>query len=502
MNTHNLKPFVKALLAVVLVGAVSCRTDLLDPQPKTHFPASIVFDTPQRVEQQVNGLYDAVKNGYFLGARLQVYLDVRGEDFINRNNNGVTGLQTWNHTVVESTNEVNNVWAYGYQAINQVNVFLQDLEANASKFVAPTFAENYATVQVPQYQAEARFLRAVSYFYLLQLYARPYIDGNGSRPGLPLRLNAETGFDNNDMPRSTVAQVYEQILNDLNFAEQNLPVEQTEALRVNRAHQNAAIAFKTRVYLAMSQWNEVIREADKIVSQEAPFRAATGNRHELSPSIAAVFAPPQRTLESIFSLPYTNQDAPTTQSQIAYYYLPATRKVAGDPTGNGEYFLNPSGIVANQGWKATDARRAFLIPAASGTNLYLNKYPTGAPYTDQVPVIRYAEVLLNLAEAITRSTNAVEPRAIALLNAVRGRSDPSTQFTTADFPTATALADAILTERRIEFMGEGMRSNDLMRLNLTIPGKGTVPAVNPTDPNYVWPIPAVELSANTVIERN
>jgi hypothetical protein len=51
-------------------------------------------------------------------------------------------------------------------------------------------------------------------------------------------------------------------------------------------------------------------------------------------------------------------------------------------------------------------------------------------------------------------------------------------------------------------MGEGMRSNDLMRLNLTIPGKGTVPAVNPTDPNYVWPIPAVELSANTVIERN
>ncbi len=489
-------------MVAAMVGTAACRTDLLDPQPKTHFPAAIIFDTPQRVEQQVNGLYDAVKNGYFLGARLQVYIDVRGEDFINRNNNGVTGLQTWNHTVVESTNDVNNVWAYGYQAINQINVFLQELDANAGKFVAPVFAENYATVQVPQYQAEARFLRAVSYFYLLQLYARPYIDGNGSRPGLPLRLQAETGFDNNDLARSTVAQVYDQILQDLDFAEQQLPLEQTEALRTNRAHRNAAIAFKTRVYLAMTRWSDVIREADKIVSPTAPFRATTGNRHELSPSIAAVFAPPQRTLESIFSLPYTNQDAPVTQSQIAYYYLPATRRVSGDPTGNGEYFLNPTGIVANTGWKATDARRAFLITAATGTNLYLNKYPTGAPYTDQVPIIRYAEVLLNLAEAITRSTNAVEPRAVELLNAVRGRSDPSTQFTAADFADGAALANAILTERRIEFLGEGTRSNDLMRLNLPIPGKGTVPAVNPSDPNYVWPIPAVELSANTIIERN
>jgi hypothetical protein len=95
----------------------------------------------------------------------------------------VTGLQTWNHTLVETNNEVNNLWVYAYQAINASNVFLKGLDDNASRFVQPAFPDDFASVRVPQYQAEARFLRGISYYYLLQLYARPYIDGNGSRPG-------------------------------------------------------------------------------------------------------------------------------------------------------------------------------------------------------------------------------------------------------------------------------------------------------------------------------
>jgi hypothetical protein len=62
--------------------------------------------------------------------------------------------------------------------------------------------------------------------------------------------------------------------------------------------------------------------------------------------------------------------------------------------------------------------------------------------------------------------------------------------------------DAILLERRIEFLGEGIRNIDLMRLNATIPGKGSVPAIAPTNVQYIWPIPSTELATNTLMTRN
>ncbi|RYY09061.1 MAG: RagB/SusD family nutrient uptake outer membrane protein, partial [Cytophagaceae bacterium] len=375
------------------------------------------------------------------------------------------------------------------------------------------------------YRAEARLLRALCYYSLLQLYARPYVDGNGSRPGLPLRLTAETGLGNNDLARSTVAQVYDQILLDLNYAEQNLPLRYTatqggaavSTLNVTRAHRNTAIALKSRVYLTMGRYADVIMEANKLVPTAAPYAAATGVPNALNSSIVAVFTAPQETSESILSFPFTAQDPPGTQNQLAYYYLPTTLG------GNGEYGLNTAAgsLYASTSFLTTDVRRTnFIAPVTTTTNgvsrteYFLSKYPTGSPYTDKAPVIRYSEVMLSLAEALARTTNTVDARALALLNAVRMRSNPaiaasgttpaipSPVFVTTDFASANDLITAILLERRIEFLGEGIRNIDLMRLNATIPGKGTVSAVPATAANYVWPIPSTELSANTLMTRN
>ena len=62
--------------------------------------------------------------------------------------------------------------------------------------------------------------------------------------------------------------------------------------------------------------------------------------------------------------------------------------------------------------------------------------------------------------------------------------------------------NAVLLERRIEFLGEGIRNIDIMRLNAPIPSKGTISAVNPTETLYIWPIPAPELAANRLMTRN
>jgi hypothetical protein len=121
---------------------------------------------------------------------------------------------------------------------------------------------------------------------------------------------------------------------------------------------------------------------------------------------------------------------------------------------------------------------------------------------DKAPVIRYAEVLLSLAEAKVRTSNAVNAEAIALLNSVRGRSDASKTYSAASFATPQALIDAILLERRIEFLGEGLRNNDLMRLLATIPAKASIGSVEPSSINYIWPIPNSELQVNKLMSRN
>jgi hypothetical protein len=107
---------------------------------------------------------------------------------------------------------------------------------------------------------------------------------------------------------------------------------------------------------------------------------------------------------------------------------------------------------------------------------------------------------LNLAEALARTnTIGVDARALALLNAVRQRSDPATVLAPA---TQAALIAAILNERRIEFLGEGLRDFDIVRLMQAFPAKGSAPAVAAGPQPYIWPISADEMSLNHLMTDN
>ncbi|NDC77086.1 MAG: RagB/SusD family nutrient uptake outer membrane protein [Chitinophagia bacterium] len=473
-------------LGLSALSLVSCQKDTwLNPQLTTAISDATAFDTRDRIAQQINSLYAAVKSGLYLGSRYIAYNEIRGDDYNNLRTNGVTGFQTWNHTIVASTNEVANVWGAAYSAINQANVFLDGMAAKGSTVVGSPLAN--------QYIAEARFIRAMCYYDLLQLYARPFWDGNGSKPGLPLRLKGNKSSGNNDLARSTVAEVYNQILQDLDFAEQNLPANYADALtNTTRAHRNTAIALKVRVNLSMQRYAQVIAEANKIVSTAAPFTAATGVAHALQASIRTVFTT-YTTTESIFSLPFTANNLPGTQNSLAFHFAPA-------PVGGSEYPLISTGIISRPEFRADDRRRTELLTVNSG-NTWINKYPTGPVNTDYAPIIRYSEVLLSLAESIARTTTGVDARALALLNAVHLRSQP-TAFAAGDFATNDAFRNAILMERRIELMGEGRRSPDLLRLGLPLPAKANVQAIQPSQAEYIWPIPDTELINNKLMTQN
>ncbi|WEK37310.1 MAG: RagB/SusD family nutrient uptake outer membrane protein [Candidatus Pseudobacter hemicellulosilyticus] len=486
-----MKKSIIGLCVLLVLASSSCKKDeLMEPFPQTSIIDSFSFATPDRVLNQVRALYTNLKSGQFYGGRYLLYNDIRGDEFLNMLTNGVTMYTTWNFTLGNTAQEVTGLWSQGYYVINTVNVFLEGLETKGKSVVGDSLANDYG--------AEARLIRGLVYYSLLQLYARPYWDGNGSKPGLPIRLTGNKSLQDYDLARSTVAQTYQQVLDDLNYAEQNLPLKYSSAtLNTTRAHRNTAIALKTRVYLSMQRYEDVITEANKIVTVAAPYSATTGVANALVSDITTVFKTPWTTVESVFSMPMASNEAPGTQNQLAYYYSP-TSGLGG--VGNGEYSLNPSGIIADATWLPADKRRSFVLETGTTTKRYwLTKYAVASPYTDFVPVMRYAEVLLNLSEAITRSTQTVDSRAVSLLNTVRQRSDAGTTFAPA---TWEDLAGLIIQERRIEFLGEGRRSPDLLRLGLTIPGKGAVSAIPATDIKYIWPISASELLLNDLMEDN
>ena len=472
---------------------VSCNKDLLTPVPQTSITDATAFDTPERVLNQVRSMYQGLKNGNFYGGRFQVYGDIRGEDFLNETGNLVTGADVWSlNPAGTSQNSVKNLWSQAYFTINLCNLFIDGMAVKGTAVVGPALSGNYL--------GEARLIRALSYYSLLQLYARPFADGNGSKPGLPLRLTGIKGSGSSDLARSTVAAVYAQIIIDLNLAETNLPLTNASAeLNTTRANRNTAIALKTRVYLSMLDYGNVINEGVKLASQAvAPFKALTGVADSLQPNIATVFTS-YNTTESIFSLPMTTTagDNPGTQNQLGFYFVRN-----GTSLGSAEYSLNPAGIVANAGWGTNDARKTALVfpfNNAAGKK-FLAKYQVASPYTDYPPVIRYSEVLLNYAEALARNNAGVNAKALALLSAVRLRSDPSATFVA--ITTQQQLIDAILLERRIEFLGEGLRNNDLMRLLQTIPAKGSAPAKSPSESGYIWPISSDEIALNKLMTDN
>ncbi|WP_343670287.1 RagB/SusD family nutrient uptake outer membrane protein [Chitinophaga sp.] len=466
-------------LGVLLAFSACSEKDLLDTVPSTSISDANAFGSASRILGLVNGAYDAVKGASLYGGRYLLYCDVRGEEFINVTANSYTAYESWNNSYNSGSNDINNLWSQAYTAINDANIIIDGL-ATSTGVISDTLNA--------QYTAEAKYIRALCYFSLVTVYATPYNADQGASKGLPLRLQAETDGSNNDLARSTVAEVYTQILSDLDAAEANLPDSySTDLLNTTRAHKSTAIALKTRVYLTMNNFAKVVEEAAKIVPQtSAPFSTTSyGVKHALQSDITTLFGTTYTTTESIFSMPMTSSDSYSGQSAIGYIY-----------NANSEYYLNPDGILGNAQWGSSDKRRGLLRLTSS--LYYLKKYAKASPYIDYIPVIRYAEVLLNYAEAAAQTGDLT--LATNLLKAVHARSDASYTFADEDVATAAALVSTIAIERRIELLGEGFRSGDLLRNLQTIPAKGSsslqANAVEPSASNYIFPAPNNELTTN------
>lgn len=514
--------------AISMFALAGCKKEL-DKSPFTVISDNVAFATPDRCLLALYGVYDAAQSspyivdgsvrGYPFGAANIQQGDARGEDIINvAAFFQITYQATYNATTANN----NGMWSALYALINKANASIEGFRTAATN--------NIITGPVAlQYEAECRFLRAMAHHEAVINYARPYRAGNGSALGIPYRdfsITSSVAVDQiKSLPRPTVAENYTKILEDLDFAEANLPNTLTPA--TIRATKAAAIALKMRVKLHMGDWAGVITEGNKLVPAAAPFVSPIGG-WTLTAAPNGPFTNNSST-ESIFSIRNDALDNTGVNGALASMFGPAS---AG---ARGLIAISPV-IYNNPGWLCDDLRRSQLM--VSGTNAngaatfnyFTRKYTSYTDRNDFAPQIRYAEVLLTLAEAEARQGTGVTTRALNLLNAVRNRAlaDPATQaYTAASFANKNALIAAILLERRIEFLCEGKRWGDIHR-NATDPdfSTGGIPAkyqnasqgesiyscngpINATqaaipyaDFKFIWPIPADEVIQNPIIAQN
>jgi hypothetical protein len=328
--------------------------------------------------------------------------------------------------------------------------------------------------------------------------------------------------------RGTVAEGYNLILSDLDYAEANLPATRSGSLLITRATKAAAVALKTRIYLHTGNWAKVIEEGNKLAPQTAaPFSSpgTLGSRSLTATPMGPFAAGNKNNTESIFSIENNDIDNPGVNGALPSMYRPENIGARG--------LVGISPTLWNQPfWLSTDFRKANMSTNDGVTNSgkgakFTTKYADFTARTDNAPVIRYAEVLLNLAEAIQRSSGTPDSRAFQLYNAVRSRAvnDPATNELS-DFATANDLIRAILNERRIEFVCEGLRWGDIHRLVQDpafgtggIPAKAnrgianystlytglpsttfsTHPFIPYSDFRFLWPIPTQEIVNNPVL---
>ncbi len=459
------KIFTIGLLSLALFA--SCA-DSLDKEPPLDLTNKEIFADTQHIESNLLGLYGSAKS--IIGLRLFDFNVARGDEFINQSVNNNEAISSYEMTVGQTTIDNTETWTKLYQAINNVNTFLEGIEEAKA-----TAGSNY-----DMWVAEAKFVRALSYYYLNDLYAQPYLLNKDAK-SVPLRLKSENSTGNNDLKRSTVSEVYAQIEDDLSDANiANLPSNTNTYDAVTRASQGAAHVLRQRIFMEQGKWDQAIAEGLAV------------NGYSLESDIANLFASPYITNETIFSFPMSETNRGSRQSAPAYYFYDGTRFVI-DFT---------SGIQSKEAYSLASDDRIAELTGKVGTQPISTKFKDSQNYLDWTPIFRYAEVLLNLSESYYQ--NGDETSARKYLSQVRRRSvKEADDVLDINSLSGEALKEAIYNERRAEFMGEGIRSLDIHRRGEDfIKQGGTVKEIriSPSTNGYIWPIPTIERSANKLIE--
>jgi tetratricopeptide (TPR) repeat protein len=446
-----------SLSLIVAMVMFSCSKKL-DVQPQNNVTPDQIQTSDDVIALMLGG-YGQLQNPNAFGERFQFIADLLASqdeiDFIGTFTN-YADIQS--KTTIENNSIASGIWINSYALINSMNTVLDKIDIVDEDLRDAT-------------AAEAKFMRGITYFELVNFYSQPYSVGNttAANSGVPIILQPTYAYDSTVKPsRNTIEEVYQQVITDLTDASNNLPTSAQDG----RATKYAAEAFLSRVYMQMHNYEEAATMADDVIN--------SGNYFLVS-DYSKAFNNDGYSTEDIFGILQSSQsNAGTNNNGLPTFYaaLPVGR---GDAQVNAGYFDYFSG---------NDQRAAFFydggsIGGFSGT--YTGKYST---LYKTIPVVRIAEMYLTRGEANLRKGG--EP--------VGGVAPDDDINVVRSARSADLISDAtgldFVDERFRELAFEGDRVWTRKRLKLQIDG------LSYDDPMLVLPIPQREMDVNKNLVQN
>ncbi len=449
-------------LALGLAGvftSTGCRKLLVVSPPEDHISTAMVFSSDTNALNALTGLYIQIMDnprGLFNGS-LTIYGGLSSDELVNTLPN--PSEDAFRTNTLSADNAIcTNLYNTAFNLIHIANTLVTGLEGSTA--VSPG--------EKAQLRGEAEFVRALVYFYLVNLYG-----------GVPLVTTADY-TTSAQLPRATSAQVYQQILTDLSDAQQLVSATYvtTVAFPKDRTRPNkaAVTALLARVDLYLGQWDKADSAATAVINNPL---------YRLEPGLDSVFLAGSR--EAIWQLQPVHGNMATAEGLA---FIPA------GPPYPSMYTLTD--VLVNN-IESGDQRRVHWAARAASGKYYAYKYKR-AVYDPAWPeydmVLRLGEVYLIRAEARLYSGDLVG--AAADLNVIRFR---------AGLPAVTAvdsagLLAALRHERQVELMVEwGHRWMDLKRMGVAdVVLGGEKPKWVSTA--VLWPLPATELVNNPGLVQN
>lgn len=466
-----------AILAALVLAGSSC-SDRLELLPEQALAGSQAFSSAANAEATLRGVYSQSQLLEVFGSGPQIIFDYQADntDFVG----SFPTLQDINTYVTTSPNATIQVyWQVHYRVINAANSVIENV---------PTIQDPALTADLSKRLiAEAKFLRAITHFNLLNMFGQPFQVQNGNTPGVPLLTKSFTGTI--EFPaRATVAACYEQIIKDLNEALVDLPVASTPASR-GRATKGAAAGYLSRLHLYKGEFQQAADFANQVISASTLYSLATNYS----------FYGATPTAEHVFVIINSATDNGRTGSGgWASYHRPAANG------GRGDCAMSPS-LETSFLTQPTDRRLVDLTVFGTAADTQRKrmslKFPDAANNTDLSPLMRTSEIYLNRAEALAE-LNGINNESLTLVNGIRTRAGlPAWTATT--FATKAAFITAILEERRKELCFEGHRRMDLLRKGLPLRTTGPTASLAVFGgPKTVLPLPQREIDLNKNLVQN
>jgi hypothetical protein len=435
---------ITALLLIVIFSTPSCKK-WLEIKPQDGKIREDYWQTRQQVEAAVIGCYVSLANASLVQS-LFTWGELRA-DMVELTNTASTEEVNYATANIQSTNSLTK-WNSIYTVINNCNTVIE---------YAPLVLSSDKTVnqqQINAYIGEARGIRALMYFYLLRTFGE-----------VPLQLKAVSSDARQELlPKSSQEEVFKVIIEDLAFAELNVPQAFGTDPRQNKGRLTRYVinAIQADAYLWMagkdhtSYYTECVKACDKII--------ASGNFGLISGADQTTWYNELfyegNSNESIFELQFDSQ---LLNPFFAMLGNSTRRFIARQTVLDDVYgfdYVDPlnKDIRADAGSvRATD----LVIWKFAGT-LSITTLRTQAQSTAHWVIYRYADILLLKAEALAWLSRGEE--ALDLVKQVRTRANAlqvTEEFPPPDNPVA--VCDYILKERAREFAFEGKRWYDLLR---------------------------------------